>query len=161
MHPHLRQALLADVEDLMTLRVLMFEAMGTSAAALEAAAWRTAAHQWFLDHMDHPTTRIVVIEVSGAIVAGGLAEVLPCIPSPSTPHGRLGFISNVATLPAARGRGLARAVMTELVRWLDDDTDADRVDLAATSDGAPLYGSLGFELAAFPTMRRPAPVHVS
>ena len=42
------------------------------------------------------------------------------------------FIFNVATHPHARGRGHARALMTELVRWLDGEGDADRIDLAAT-----------------------------
>ncbi|KGN34908.1 acetyltransferase [Knoellia sinensis KCTC 19936] len=83
------------------------------------------------------------------------------MPAPSMPRGRSGFVSNVATLPHARGRGLARAVMTELVRWLDEETDADRIDLAATTEGAPLYRSLGFDAAAFPTMRRPKPVSVT
>lgn len=158
--PELRTARLADVDDLMTLRTLMFEAMGTPAAALEAGAWRRAARAWFEARIVHEGTRILVVEEAGEVVAGGLAEVLSGIPAPSMPHGRFGFISNVATLPHARGRGLARAVMTELVRWLDEDTDADRIDLAATADGAPLYRSLGFDPAAFPTMRRLAPIPV-
>ncbi|KGN39332.1 GNAT family N-acetyltransferase [Knoellia subterranea] len=158
MQPTPRPATAGDIDDLMTLRVLMFEAMGTPAAQLESAAWLGAARDWFTSRIDHPTTRVLVVEDGGDIVAGGLAEVLSSIPAPSMPRGRLGFVSNIATLPHARGRGLARLVMTELVRWLDEETDADRIDLAATAEGAPLYRSLGFQLAAFPTMRRLAPV---
>lgn len=156
----LRPAHLDDIDDLMALRVLMFQAMGTPTPVLEEEAWRHAAREWFGTRIEDSNTRIVVIEESGQIVAGGLAEVLPGIPAPSMPHGRLGFVSNVATLPDARGRGLGRTVMTELVRWLDQETDADRIDLAATADGEPLYRSLGFDMATFPTMRRPSPVPV-
>jgi len=155
----LRQATVDDVEDLMRLRVLMFEAMGTPALALEAAVWRAAAREWFIGRLDVADAHVLVVVEDDEVVAGGLAEVLPAIPAPSLPRGRLGFVSNVATLPQARGRGLARAVMTELVRWLDDEGDADRIDLAATAEGAPLYSSLGFTEAAFPTMRRVAPAN--
>lgn len=155
----LRPARADDIDDLMTLRVLMFEAMGTPHAALVDEGWRQAARAWFGSHIAHDDTRIVVVEGAGQVVAGGLAEVLPGIPAPSMPRGRVGFVSNIATLPHARGRGLARAVMTDLVRWLDEETDADRIDLAATEQGAPLYRSLGFDLAAFPTMRRLAAVN--
>lgn len=147
-----------DVADLLRLRVLMFEAMGTPPEALEAPGWRDAARAWFSEKVTDDRSRIIVADDDGDIVSGGVAEVLAAIPSPSTPRGRLGFISNIATLPHARGRGLARAVMTELVRWLDEDTDAERIDLAATRDGAVIYRSMGFTESAFPTMRRPGAV---
>ncbi|MFC7489535.1 MULTISPECIES: GNAT family N-acetyltransferase [unclassified Knoellia] len=153
----LRPARIHDVDDLMRLRILMFEAMGTPAHQLEAAEWRAAARDWFTAKIAAGNTHILVVLDGDQVVAGGLAEVLPAIPAPGMPRGRLGFVSNVATLPHARGRGLARAVMTELVRWLEEEGDADRIDLAATSEGAPLYASLGFTEAAFPTMRRLAP----
>lgn len=157
MPPAPRLASLDDIDSLMELRALMFEAMRTPPGALAARTWRAEARAWFESRMADPATRILVVDRDGTVVAGGLAEVLGGIPAPSMPHGRYGFISNVATLPHARGQGLARAVMTELVRWLDEETDVERIDLAATTSGEPLYRSLGFDLAAFPTMRRPAP----
>lgn len=153
----IRTAGLDDLDALIRLRVLMFEAMGTGTADLDAPTWREFSREWFTAKITDDQARILVIETDGEVVAGGLAEVVPAIPAPSMPRGRLGFISNVATHPHARGRGHARTVMTELVRWLDDEGDADRIDLAATTEGAPLYRSLGFVEAAFPTMRRPSP----
>ena len=149
-----RRATADDLDDLLRLRVLMFEAMGTPPAALADPTWREAARDWFRAKVDDERTLVLVVEESGEVLAGGLAEVLPAIPAPTLPHGRLGFVSNVATLPHARGRGFARAVMTELVRWLEKDAGADRVDLAATADGAVIYRSMGFTESAFPTMRR-------
>lgn len=149
-----RRATADDVDALLRLRVLMFEAMGTPPAALADATWREAARAWFTTKVDDERTLVLVVEEASEVLAGGLAEVLPAIPAPTLPHGRLGFVSNVATLPHARGRGFARAVMTELVRWLEEDARADRVDLAATADGAVIYRSMGFTESAFPTMRR-------
>lgn len=159
MDDDLRVATRDDIDGLMRLRALMFEAMGTPADALAAPEWRAEARSWFAENLTDDRARILVVEDDGDIVSGGVAEVVPAIPSPSTPHGRLGFISNIATLPHARGRGLARAVMTELVRWLDEDTDAERIDLAATADGAVIYRSMGFTESEFPTMRRPGSRH--
>lgn len=149
-----RRATADDVDALLRLRVLMFEAMGTPPAALADATWREAARAWFTTKVDDQRTLVLVVEEASEVLAGGLAEVLPAIPAPTLPHGRLGFVSNVATLPHARGRGFARAVMTELVRWLEEDAGADRVDLAATADGAVIYRSMDFTESAFPTMRR-------
>ncbi|PRY62921.1 ribosomal protein S18 acetylase RimI-like enzyme [Knoellia remsis] len=149
-----RLATPADVDVLLDLRVLMFTSMGTPLEALSDPAWRAEARAWLAAHVDHPATRIVVVEDGGEVVAGGVAEVLAGIPAPSMPRGRLGFISNVATFEHARGRGHGRAVMTDLVGWLEGDGDADRIDLAATEDGAHIYRTMGFTDAAFPTMRR-------
>lgn len=149
-----RRATADDLDDLMRLRVLMFRAMGTSPAALADPTWQGSARAWFTTKLTDERTLVLVVEEAGEVLAGGLAEVLPAIPAPTLPHGRLGFVSNVATLPHARGRGFARAVMTELVRWLEEDAGADRVDLAATSEGAVIYRSMGFAESAFPTMRR-------
>lgn len=158
---HLRPARVDDLDDLVGLRVLMFTAMGTAPDLLAAPEWLAASRAWFRAALKRDDARIVVIESDGAVVAGGLAEVLRAIPAPSMPRGRLGFVSNVATHPHARGRGHARTVMTELVRWLDHEGDPDRIDLAATGEGAPLYRQLGFAEADCPTMRRVAPARGS
>ena len=65
-------------------------------------------------------------------------------PSPRFPRGRTGVLFNVYTRPEHRRKGLASAVMREL---LDDARarELDVVELHATDDGYPLYRSLGFE----------------
>jgi|SRR5579864_29987 len=58
--------------------------------------------------------------------------------------GRQALIVNVYTEPEFRRRGLARRLLTTVIDW----ARANRVDsliLHATSDGRPLYESLGFE----------------
>ena len=74
-------------------------------------------------------------------------------PSPSNPVGVRGHVSQVSTLPAFRRRGYARACLTALLDWFERETDARRLDLHATTDGEPLYRSLGFARSPYPSLR--------
>ena len=83
----------------------------------------------------------------GSIVSLALMLVSEKPPNPRFPHGRIGTVFNVFTVPEHRRRGLARQVMGALVE------DArlrglDLVELNATDDGYGLYKSLGFSDAA-------------
>jgi GNAT superfamily N-acetyltransferase len=143
-----------DVMVLVDLRAVMFEAMGTPAAALSEAGWREAAQRWFADALGDPEVRIVVAEAGGRPVCGAVGEVTHLIPGPSTPNGSVGLISNVATLAPWRGRGLAAASTDDLLRWFLQDTDVTRVDLFATDAGARIYTQRGFRRREFPAMSR-------
>jgi len=139
------------------LRSVMFEAMGTPAPELGAPQWRTAARNWFVSRSGDHRTRIVVAEVEGRVVSGAVGEVSALIPGPNTVDGSVGLISNVATVPAWRGRGLAAACTDDLLRWFEHDTDVTRVDLFATASGSRIYTARGFHVRAFPAMCLPVP----
>ncbi|WP_299441188.1 GNAT family N-acetyltransferase [uncultured Phycicoccus sp.] len=149
----IRRATRADADALVALRALMFEAMGTDAAALAAPTWRLAARDWFLDAVDVAAVWVVVAEVDGEVVAAAVGEVTALIPGPGCPNGSVGLISNVATLPEHRGRGFAAACTDELLAWFRERTDVTRVDLFATPAGARIYGPRGFVANGFPAMR--------
>ncbi|PKW26051.1 GNAT family N-acetyltransferase [Phycicoccus duodecadis] len=155
--PVVRPATRADADDLLALRVLMFEAMGTDAAALADPAWRVAARDWFVDAVDAAGVLLVVVEVGGRVVAGAVGEVTALIPGPGCPNGSVGLVSNVATLPEHRGQGLAAACTDALLAWFTERTDVTRVDLFATEAGARIYSTRGFVTGTFPAMRRPVP----
>jgi GNAT superfamily N-acetyltransferase len=153
--PVVREARRSDAAALVRLRVVMFDAMGTDAAALADPAWRLAAHGWFTDRVGAPDVRTVVAEVDGAVVSCAVGEVSALIPGPSTPNGSVGLISNVATLEPYRGRGLATACTDHLLGWFAERTDVTRVDLFATPEGARLYAVRGFVASPFPALRLP------
>ncbi|MBM6405497.1 GNAT family N-acetyltransferase [Phycicoccus sp. CSK15P-2] len=155
--PAVRSARRSDADHLVALRVLMFEAMGTDPAALADPAWRYAARDWFLDAVDASGVRVVVAEVEGAVAACAVGEVTALVPGPSTPNGSVGLVSNVATYPAHRGKGLAAACTDDLIAWFTEHTDVTRVDLFATEAGARIYAPRGFTTSAFPAMRRRLP----
>lgn len=54
-----------------------------------------------------------------------------------------GYVEGVYVLPAFRRRGIASQLMRECIEWLRS-MECDSVRLQSTSDGRPLYESLGF-----------------
>ncbi len=155
--PLVRTATRGDAEALVGLRALMFEAMDTPPDTLAHPGWRLAARDWFVDAVDRAGVRLVVAEVDGLVVAGAMGEVTALVPGPSTPNGSVGLVSNVATLEAYRGRGLAAACTDDLLEWFEERTDVTRIDLFATPAGARVYAPRGFVASTFPAMRRRLP----
>ncbi len=76
------------------------------------------------------------------------------LPGPASSKPCNGDISTVATDPAFRGRGYARAVATALMNSMTV-RGCKRISLTATSEGEPLYASLGCTTDE-PRMSRPA-----
>ena len=147
-----REATAQDAPALVELRALMFAAMGTPSELLEHDAWRDAALAWFSRRIGTAGVRVVVAEVDGTVASGIVGEVTSLIPGPGTPNGSVGLISNVATFPRYRGRGLAGLVTDDLLRWFSSSTDVTRVDLFATPGGTRIYEPRGFRNRAFPGM---------
>jgi len=86
----------------------------------------------------------VVAEADGAAVAGALIQFREALPSPLSAQSVRGYLFNVFTEPAARGRGLARRMTEELLG------EARRrgigiVELHASRDAEKLYRDMGFE----------------
>jgi GNAT superfamily N-acetyltransferase len=57
---------------------------------------------------------------------------------------REAYVLNVFTEPAYRGRGIAHALMEELIAWARAE-GAARIVLHASDQGRPVYEGLGFE----------------
>ena len=61
-------------------------------------------------------------------------------------YGGRAMITSMATLPAARRRGLARSILSALLAWSADRGSVPRLNVEATNLGArALYESAGFE----------------
>jgi GNAT superfamily N-acetyltransferase len=147
-----REATPDDAAALVVLRDVMFDAMGVPPERLTDDAWRRAAREWFVQRIGTAGVRVVVAEVDGDVVAAAVGEVTALIPGPGSPNGSVGLVSNVATLPGHRGRGLAAAVTDDLMSWFVGHTDVTRVDLFATPGGARIYEPRGFVQRSFPAM---------
>jgi len=85
---------------------------------------------------------------SRAIVGGAGLQLRELLPRPDVARGRLvrgpqGLVLNVYTERAWRRRGVAAALMRELLRWCQGN-GVESVVLHASAEGRPLYEKLGF-----------------
>jgi GNAT superfamily N-acetyltransferase len=144
-----------DVEELVRLRRVMFEAMGVDHSSPE---WAAATERVLRTSLAAGSMAAFVVDGDGGrLAAGGVGMVAQRLPGPRNPTGRHGYIQSMATDPSARRRGYARAVFEALLGWFEEQ-GVGSVALHATDEGAPLYRSYGFtEPANLPLSRHVPP----
>jgi len=146
----IRRGSLADVDALARHRAEMFRDMGALsdeayAPLVEATrAWygRAIPAGEYVAWVAHPEGR------PGEIVAGAGMQLRDLIPRPSRDggylvQGRQGLIVNVFTERPWRRRGIAEALMRELLAWAREN-GVESLVLHASDEGRPLYERLGF-----------------
>ncbi len=152
--PLVRRAGVEDAAALVRLRAIMFEAMGVPTGETDAA-WRPAAEAWFARWLARPAlfAAFVVDAPSPGVISAACGICDARAPGPRGLSGARGQVFNIATDPRRRRRGHARACLTALLTWFEQDTLVEAVELSATPDGVQLYTSLGFRERAHPTLR--------
>lgn len=162
-----RKARPEDAPELVRLRHAMFRAMAEAGAAgrardVDDTSWYAAAEEAIALRITQGTLAAFVVDeepgMSGTdrrsrLLACAVATLEDRLPGPGFPRGTSGSMSTVFVAPKQRGRGLARAVVTAGLSWLDE-MGAEVVDLHATPDAAHLYRSLGFSEARSLALRR-------
>ena len=150
-----RRAGVEDAAALVGLRAVMFAGMGTDPGP-EDAPWRAAALTWFTQRLADPAGfAAFVVDLPGAgVVSCAVGAVEVHGPGPGSPGGARGRISSVSTAPGARRRGHARACVSAVLAWFDEETDVRVVDLSATADAVELYRSLGFDVPRHVVLQR-------
>ena len=151
--PHddvVRRALPADAGALVALRVELMRAMGEADA--EAPEWQHRALDWFRTALATDDTAAFVVDDDGEVVAGALVTLSRGAPSARNHRGLTAHVTNVCTLPHARGRGLGRACVEAAIRW-SRAARVDSVSLHTTPDGEGLYRSLGFTDTTYTELR--------
>ncbi|PWI42684.1 GNAT family N-acetyltransferase [Streptomyces sp. ICBB 8177] len=139
----------ADAPELMRLRRLMFEAMNGHA---RPGPWERTGAELVRSMLaagpaESSAPRlgafVVDAQTGTGLAACAVGTVEQRLPAPSHPTGRFGFVFNVCTDPAYRGRGYARATTEALLRWFADQ-GVTRVDLHATTEAEGMYRAMGF-----------------
>jgi ribosomal protein S18 acetylase RimI-like enzyme len=148
-----------DAAELVRLRRLMFHAMS---GRDQPGDWERTAHELaragldgrsdldsagpsggllgaFVVDADPPVPAVA----AGRLAACAVGTIEQRLPSPGSPQGLFGFVFNVCTDPAYRGRGYARATTRALLDWFAEH-GVSRVDLHATPEAEALYRSFGF-----------------
>ena len=136
-----RWATIADLEELVRLRRVMFDSMGIEVPPESEAAVRSVLAAG-LEAGDF-FAAVVDGDEPGRLAACGVGMTAQRIPGPHNLSGRYGYVQSMVTDEAHRSRGLARAVLEHLMARFAAD-GVVRVDLHATDLGAPLYRSMGF-----------------
>lgn len=107
---------------------------------------------WLAICLDQLATRLreggdarayVVDGPDGRLATCALGLIHPVLPAPRYPKGLAVRIHTVATDPAHRRRGYARAALAALLDHLERD-GVTLYDLHASKESAPLYKALGF-----------------
>lgn len=145
----------------------MFRAMAKAGAAGRAqdvndTSWYLAAQEAIASRITQGTLAAFVIDEKpdpngddphSRLSACTVVTLDDRLPGPGFPRGTSGSMSSVFVIPEQRGRGLARAVVTAALSWLDE-MKAEVVDLHASPDAVHLYRSLGFSEARSLALRR-------
>lgn len=145
-----RRARPGDAPALVALRVELMRAMGEPGA--EAPEWQERALAWFRAALSGEDAAAFVVDDDGEVVAGALVTLSRGAPSARNARGLTAHVTNVCTLPRARGRGLARTCVEAAVGWART-ARADSVALHTTPEGERLYRSLGFTDTTYTELR--------
>lgn len=97
-------------------------------------------------HMADGRLISVIAEENGCIAACAMLNLYESYPTAANPGGRIGHLFNVNTRPAFRRKGLAEAVVRQLLQEAKA-AGAGIITLDYTKQGKPLYEKLGFEHA--------------
>jgi GNAT superfamily N-acetyltransferase len=105
--------------------------------------------QRYADHLDQHLGRDLVAwiaEVEGSPAGSGVVAFLMWPPGPFNPADRIGHIHSLYTLPEARRRGVARAILASAIEYCSG-RGLRWVTLQASDEGRSLYESFGFKAA--------------
>ena len=143
-----RVATVADAAILARHRAEMFRDMGQLTAHNEHEL-TTASESFFRETLasgEYVAWLAVTSDAAARVIAGAGIWLRPMLPRPAADgiiEGREALIANVYTEPGWRRRGLAALLMRHALDYTRDHHIA-RVLLHASSDGRPLYESMGF-----------------
>jgi GNAT superfamily N-acetyltransferase len=140
----LRQGTIADIDTIVEHRVAMYRDMGRTDPE-ELAITARVSREYFLAAIPsgqyHP---VLAQDEEAGVIGGGGVVVVPWPGSGKRPRPLRPWILNVYVRPEFRRRGIARAIMQELMDWCRSQ-GFDKVGLHASDDGRGLYEQLGFE----------------
>ena len=141
--PTIRRATPADVEALARLRLDLLREIGDARDESQEAPLLEAIRGYLRRTLGSGEFLAWVAEADGQVVASSGLVFFERPPDAGNLAGVDAYLMNMYTVPAWRGRGLARALLDEIVRFVRT-TDARRIWLHASEAGRPIYADAGF-----------------
>jgi GNAT superfamily N-acetyltransferase len=142
--PTIRRATLADLDTLVAMRFGLFRDLGRELDAAGMAALDAAMRAYFNEEL--PPERFIgwlACDDDGTPVGCGGFVFVRRPPQPEDMSGREGYIMNMYTEPAWRGRGVA-LLMVRAILDFARATGVQQVHLHASAQGRPVYERAGF-----------------
>ncbi len=102
-----------------------------------------ANRQYFAKHIADDTHLAVVAEYDGEECGCGAVCFTEELPSPDNPSGRCAYLMNIYVREAFRNKGIAHHIVSRLIAEARQ-RGCGKIYLETTSDGKPVYESLGF-----------------
>jgi GNAT superfamily N-acetyltransferase len=141
----IRPATIADSDILLEFRLAMIEDVFRAdehAPAWDAVELREANRRWLAGHFGRDCAAWLA-EIDGQIAGCAAVVWFDHPPTPTNPGGVEAYILNVYTRPEWRRRGVARALMEQVVSEARK-AGVRRIWLRASDEGRPLYEEMGF-----------------
>jgi GNAT superfamily N-acetyltransferase len=139
----IRKAGMEDVDELIRLRLALLRTTRGVEALKDEESLVEATRRYFAQALPSGRFHAWVAVAEGRVVACSGLLPFERPPMPDTLASLEAYILNMYTEPGWRGRGIARALFTELMRFARE-LGVGRVLLHATADGRPLYEAIGF-----------------
>lgn len=146
----IRKAEPYDWADLVNLRAIMLEqVIGGPPSPQDIEVMRDYFRDW-----DYRDPVCLVAEDEGKVVGCIAVSFYRMFPGPKNPSGLQADIHNLAVYEEHRGKGVARALFSHILRECRA-RGVGRISLYATNMGRPLYESFGFshEVIVCPELR--------
>lgn len=140
----IRRAGIGDVDTLVALRLEMRRERETAALEIAESEFATLLSNYFTEAVTHGTfVSFIAWDGETAAACSGLSVVaLP--PSYGDLTGKKGYITNMYTRKAYRGRGLATRLLDTL-KELASESGCTTLALNASDAGYPVYKKYGFK----------------
>lgn len=103
----------------------------------------TANRRYYETHIADGSHRAVVAECGGEECGCGAVCFTDELPSPDNPSGRCAYLMNIYVREAYRNHGIAHFIVRHLLEEAER-RGCGKIYLETTSDGKPVYASLGF-----------------
>lgn len=142
---HVRAATIDDLDVLTNLRVTFLEQLGDLTDEYHREAFRGATYAYLREALPAGKFLAWVAEFEERIVGTSGLVLFEQAPTPSNLSGVEAYILNMYTLPEWRGRGIAQALLREIIAYAHSK-QVPYLWLYATKAGRPVYEKLGFTL---------------
>ena len=138
-----KKADLSELDEIIRRRMeFIREDMGTQTPEMEAVI-QTQLQEYLKKHLNRDCF-VFAAEEAGQIISIAFLLIQEKPANPRFPHGRVGNIMNVFTVPEKRRQGIAGNVIKQIIDF-GKTQNLDFLELKAAPMGYPLYKKLGFE----------------